>query len=154
MRRTLVVAALLGSLLAAREARAALLASEPFGYAPGGLNGQSGGSGWTGGWGTGQPNVVVVPAAALASGAGGTGGALFFDGSKAVGGTGARILRALAVAPGSAAWTAGVVESTQTKFGGKQLAYGAPGTTVWFGAAVNGGTAGNGIAGVQYLAQF
>ncbi len=141
-------------LLAPTRAHAALLASESFSYAPGALNGQAGGSGWTGAWTTGQPSVFVVQASSLPSGAGGLGGALFVDGSKAVAGTGARILRMLATDPSSAAWSAGVVESTQTKFQGRQLAYGTPGTTVWFGAAVNGGTAGNGIAGLQYLAQF
>jgi len=153
MRHSLPIALAL-VLLAPMRAHAALLASESFGYAPGALTGQAGGSGWTGAWVTGQPNVFVVQASSLTSGAGQSGGALFFDGSKAVAGTGARIFRALATDPASAAWAAGVVESTLTKFNGKQLAYGAPGTTVWFGAAVNGGTAGNGVAGLQYLAQF
>src|SRR5438067_3279745 len=142
------------ALLRPTPAGAGLLASESFGYPQGTLNGQSGGTGWTGAWLTGQPGVFVVQASSLTSGAGGTGGSLFFDGSKAVSGTGARVFRALATDPGSAAWAAGVVESTQTRFGGKQLAFGKPSTTVWFGAAVNGGTAGNGVAGVQYLSQF
>lgn len=142
------------TLIAPHRAGASLLASESFSYPPGLLNGLAGDTGWNGAWVTGQPNVFVVQASSLTSGAGSTGGSLFFDGSKAVSGTGARVFRALATDPSSAAWAAGIVESTQTKFNGKQLAYGAPGTTVWFGAAVNGGTAGNGVAGLQYLAQF
>src|SRR5262245_16909521 len=62
-------------------AGAALLASESFSYAPGALNGQTGGSGWTGAWVTGQATVFVVQASSLTSGAGGTGGSLQFDGS-------------------------------------------------------------------------
>jgi FlgD Ig-like domain len=152
--RRIVLASLVCAMLAPSRAGASLLASESFGYAAGALNGQAGGSGWTGAWVTGQPSVFVVQASSLTSGAGETGGSLFFDGSKAVSGTGARVFRALATDSTSAAWAAGVVESTLTKYNGKQLAYGKPGTTVWFGAAVNGGTAGNGVAGVQYLAQF
>lgn len=152
--RRIVPTVLVFALIGSSPARASLLASESFSYAPGPLSGQAGDTGWTGAWVTGQTTVFIVQASSLASGAGGTGGSLFFDGSKASSPTGARILRALATDPASAAWAAGVVESTTTKFNGRQLAYGAPGTTVWFGAAINGGTAGNGVAGVQYLAQF
>ncbi len=147
-------AALVASVCLASRAHAALIASESFSYPVAPLNAQAGGSGWSGAWITGQSTVFGVQASSLTGTIGTSGGALLYDGSKAVSGNGARIFRALDLAPGSAAAIAGVAESTTTRFNGRQLALGRPGTVVWFGALVNGGTAGNGLGGVQYLAQF
>jgi hypothetical protein len=138
----------------APAAQAALLVSDGFIYSPGSLAGQNGGTGWSTAWLTGQPAVFTIQASSLTGGIGSAGGALFYDGSHAVSGTGARILRQIDVGATSAAAQAGVVEATQTRFGGIQPAIGTPGTTVWFGVVVNGGTAGNGLAGTQYLAQL
>ena len=138
----------------APAAQAALLASDSFIYSPGPLAGQNGGAGWSSAWLTGQSTVFTIQASSLTAGIGSAGGALFYDGSHAVSGTGARILRQLDLGAASAAAQAGVVEASQTRFGGIQPALGTPGTTVWFGVVINGGTAGNGLAGAQYLAQL
>ena len=153
--RPILRCALLAALLCSpRPARAVLVASESFAYPVGALAGQAGGTGWSGAWITGQPNVFVVQAASLASGLPATGGALYFDGSRAVAGTGARVFRAIDVSPASAAAVAGLVENTSTLFQGTQPALGVPGTTVWLGLVFNGGTAGNGLGGTQYLDQI
>ena len=143
----------LAALSAPPAARAALLASESFAYPPGLLSTQSGGTGWSAGWLTGQPNVFVVQAANLGGGLASGGGSLYFDGTKASAGTGARIFRPFDLNAGSPAALAGVVENTMTQYHGVQLAIGTPGTTVWLGVAFNGGTAGNGLPGTQYLDQ-
>jgi len=151
--RPLVALVLCAALLGASPAGAVLLVSESFTESPGPLNGLGAGSGWNGPWVTGQASVFVVQAAGLTGGFGSTGGSLFFDGSHAISGTGARILRAFDLGPASIAAAAGVVENTTTRYNGVEAAFGKPGTTVWLGVVFNGGTAGSGIAGSQYLDQ-
>jgi hypothetical protein len=144
---------LFASITAAAPAHAGLIASESFDGNTGTLAGQSGGSGWNGAWVTGQTAVFQVQAAGLTGGFGSSGGSLLFDGSAAAPGTGARVFRQLDLGPSSPADMAGLVESTMTRYNGTQPALGKPGTTVWLGVVFHGGTAGNGIAGVQYLDQ-
>src|SRR5206468_12301447 len=76
------------------------------------------------------------------------------DGSKAVLNTGGRIFRQIDLGANSAAAQAGLVESTKTFLGNTESALGVPGTVVWLAFAMNGGTAGNGVAGVAWLAQM
>jgi len=144
---------LLCTVAVAAPARAALLASESFTDSPGQLAGRGTGPGWIGPWVTGQPTVFIEQAPGLSGGLGSSGGLLFFDGSHAVAGTGARALRSLDLGPTSAAAVAGMVEDVTTRYNGVQPALGKPGTTVWLGVAFNGGTAGSGLSGLQYLDQ-
>lgn len=118
--------------------------------------GQAGGVGWSSAWiaDVGQ-NAVFVPAASSLQGPLGLptlGGALNYHGTG-LNSNGARIYRPLDIDPGSAANTLGLTDSHTTFFGNQQYGYGAPGTTVWLGFLLNGGSAGNGISGIQYLAQ-
>ena len=141
-------------LLAPPHASATLVASESFVCAQPLLAGQGGGAGWAGSWITGQAQCFVLAANSLGANIGAVGGSLKYDGSKAVLNTGARIFRQLDLSQNSPAAQAGLVESTKTFFGNSQAALGVPGTVVWLAFAMNGGTAGNGKGGVDYLAQM
>jgi len=143
-------------LLSASPAHAHLLASDSI--ACGGTTqvGQGGGVGWSGTWiaDSGQ-NAVFAPAqGSLVSptGLSTLGGSLNYIGTG-LNSNGARIYRPLDVAAASPAGMLGLTDSHTTFFGDQQFGYGTPGTTVWLGFLLNGGSAGNGISGVQYLAQ-
>lgn len=137
-------------------AHAHLLASDSI--ACGGTTqvGQAGGVGWSSAWiaDVGQ-NAVFTPApSSLVSPSGLTtvGGALNYVGTG-LNSNGARIYRPLDTAAGSPANLLGLTDSHTTFFGDQQYGYGTPGTTAWLGFLLNGGSAGNGISGIQYLAQ-
>src|SRR5260221_8316571 len=78
--------ALLASLCTARSAGATLLAEEQFAYQAGqSINGLTGGTGWQGGWVTGQANAFVGdPAINGAPAIGEAGGATLVEGSGRV----------------------------------------------------------------------
>jgi hypothetical protein len=125
--------------------------------------GQVGGYGWINSWiADAAESAVFVPGGASLVGPSGPttqGGALYYDGTLLQAGQplqshyGARIYRPLDVDPGSIANGLGLTDSHTTYFGNAQYGYGTPGTTIWLGFLLNGGSAGNGISGVQYLAQ-
>lgn len=124
---------------------------------------QAEGSGFGAAWiaDNAESAVFAPQASSLAAplGLAQSGGALYYDGTLLRAGGplqahyGARIYRDFDLAPGSTAATLGLLESHTTYFGNQQSGFGVPGTTVWLGYLFNGGSAGNGIAGVQYLAQ-
>lgn len=137
-------------------AQAHLLASDSI--ACGGTTqvGQAGGVGWSGTWiaDVGQNAVFVPGPSSLVGPLGLTtlGGSLNYNGTG-LNSNGARIYRPLDIDPGSAANLLGLTDAHTTFFGNQQYGYGTPGTTVWLSFLLNGGSAGNGISGVQYLAQ-
>jgi len=120
---------------AGRQGRASVIASDAFAYPTGSVAGQTGGTGWAGGWTTGQSAAFVVgPALGTSLGIGETGGALQVTGSG-------RVFRKLDLAAGSPAATAGLVASHTAMFFGTIDGIGVPGTTVWVGMIVSGGSA-------------
>ena len=150
------LALFLGCMSIVPAAQAHLLASDSI--ACGGTTqvGQAGGVGWSSAWiaDVGQ-NAVFVPAASSLQGLLGPptlGGALNYHGTG-LNSNGARIYRPLDIDPGSAANTLGLTDSHTTFFGNQQYGYGAPGTALWLGFLLNGGSAGNGLPGATYEAQ-
>lgn len=145
----------------ARCAHAHVLASDSFVCPAPSMVGQGGGVGWSGTWIADPAEAAVfVPAANSLVGPAGlptTGGSLYYDGTLLLGPLsshyGARIYRPLDVDASSTANALGLTDSHTTFFGNQQYGYGTPGTTVWLGFLFNGGTAGNGNGGLQYLAQ-
>jgi MYXO-CTERM domain-containing protein len=141
-------------------ARAQVISSDSFVCATGQLDGEGGGVGWTGTWTTGQPTVFLLQAppslqSTAAGSIGELGGFLKYDGSKANSSIGARAFRHIDLtSSASVAKADGFVSSTADYFGNSTPALGVVGTTAWVGFLVNGGTAGNGISGNQYLAQM
>lgn len=106
--------------------------------------------------------AVYVPMATSLTGPSGMptlGGSLAYDGTLLLPGhplashNGARIYRPLDVSTGSLAGMLGLLDLHTTYFGDQQYGFGKPGTAIWFGFLLNGGSAGNGMGGVQYLAQ-
>jgi hypothetical protein len=153
MMRTLLPCVLLSAL---NCAHAHLLASDSI--ACGGTTqvGQAGGVGWSGNWiaDAGQ-NSVFAPASSSLVGPTGLatlGGSLNYIGTG-LNSNGARIYRPLDSAAGSAANGLGLTDAHTTFFGDQQYGYGTPGTIVWLGFLINGGTAGNGLPGATYEAQ-
>jgi hypothetical protein len=155
---------LCGALLAvSAQVHAHLLASDSFACTGSATQvGQGGGTGWSGAWiADAAENAVFAPAASSLSAAAVStlGGSLYYDGTLLLPGHalashyGARIYRPLDVASGSAANGFGLTDSHLTYFGDQQFGYGTPATTVWLGFLLNGGSAGNGSGGLQYLAQ-
>lgn len=147
----------------AADVGATVIASDSFACAGTTQAGQGEGVGFGGNWiDDAAEDLVFAPQAnSLAAPAGMPvlGGALFYDGVLLQAGHplashyGARIYRDLDVSAGSTAATLGLLESHTTYFGTQQLGVGVPGTTLWLGFLLNGGSAGNGVAGLQYLAQ-
>jgi len=141
-----------------------VLASDSIVCGAASMVGQGGGFGWNGNW-VADPaeTAVFVPTAPSLSGPLGLptqGGSLYYDGTVLTQPPlnsnltrGARIYRLLAVDPGSSANGLGLTGSHTTFFHNQQYGYGVPGTTIWLGFLLNGGTAGNGSGGQQYLAQ-
>jgi len=127
--------ALACSLGVAPVARADLIAEESFVYVAGTtVDGQTGGSGWSGPWRTGQTSFFTASAAITGAPAvGETGGAMRISGSG-------RIFRAIDTSAGSPAAVAGLVQSHAAMFFGTIDGLGAPGTTVWVGMLVTGGS--------------
>jgi hypothetical protein len=125
--------------------------------------GQGGGFGWSSNWvADSAESAVFVPTASSLVGPLGLptfGGALYYDGTLLQGGHplsshyGARIYRPLDVDPGSVANGLALTDSHTTYFANQQYGYGTAGTTIWLGFLLNGGTAGSGSGGLQYLAQ-
>jgi len=153
----------IGALCICTLADAHMLASDSIVCGAPSLVGQGGGFGWSGIW-IADPaeSAVFVPSAPSLAGPLGLqtlGGALGYDGTLLQSGHplqshyGARIYRPLDVDPGGIANGLGLTDPHTTYFADQQYGYGATGTTVWFGFLLNGGTAGNGVSGVQYLAQ-
>jgi hypothetical protein len=140
---------LAATLLVAPCALAITIATEPFAYSPGVLNGQNGGTGWSNAWITGQSGAFTVQASGLGAGPPQSGGSLLYDG-HAYSSTGARAFRVIDLSSPS---LSGLVESYVTKYQATQPALGVTGTTVWLAVVFHGGTAGNGLAGTQYLDQ-
>jgi hypothetical protein len=133
-----------------------LLASDSIACAGTTQVGQAGGSGWSGAWiaDTGQ-NAVFVPAQGSLAGPTGLttlGGSLNYIGTG-LNANGARIYRPLDIGPGSSANLLGLTDAHATFFGDQQYGYGTPGTSVWLGFLLNGGSAGNGLPGATYEAQ-
>jgi len=124
----------------ATRAHADVIAADSFAYPQGQtINGQSGDTGWSGPWITGQPTAFVGAAAiAGAPAIAATGGAL------AITGTG-RVFRAIDLGPGSSAAAAGLVQSHTAMFFGTISGLGVPGTTIWVGALITGGSANAGV---------
>jgi len=145
------------------SAHAHVLASDSIACGAPSLVGQSGGLGWSGTWVADvAESAVFVPMAGSLVGPPGLptlGGSLYYDGTLLQSGHplqshyGARIYRPLDVDPGSAANGLGLTDLHTTYFSNQQYGYGAPGTGVWLGFLLNGGSAGNGVSGAQYLAQ-
>jgi hypothetical protein len=143
-------------LFAAPAAQAHLLASDSIACGGATQVGAAGGVGWSSAWiaDAGQTAVFVPGPGSLAGPLGlpTLGGSLNYNGTG-LNSNGARIYRPLDIGAGSAANLLGLTDSHTTFFGDQQYGYGTPGTTVWLGFLLNGGSAGNGISGVQYLAQ-
>jgi hypothetical protein len=140
-----------------------MLASDSIVCGAASMVGQGGGAGWNGTWVADPAEAAVfVPGSPSLVGPLGLptlGGALYYTGTLLQSGHplashyGARIYRPLAVDPGSIANGLGLTDSHTTYFNDQQYGYGTPGTTIWLGFLLNGGNAGNGLSGVQYLAQ-
>src|SRR5262249_36766645 len=108
-------AAVLASILCtAGAARATLIAEETFSYSAGQtVNGLSGGTGWSGGWITGQPGAfTTVGAIAGGPAINATGGAMKFSSMDG------RIFRPIDLSAGSAAAQAGLIKSHSAMFFG------------------------------------
>lgn len=162
MRLLLRISITLITMLASSSVEATLLATDSITCPAASEVGQSGGSGWAGAWiaDAAEASVFVASGNSLANSSGlvGSGGALNYYGGLLLAPPlsshyGARIYRPLAVDPGTTAQGLGLTESHTTFFANSQFGYGVPGTTVWLGFLLNGGSAGNGQAGIQYLAQ-
>lgn len=144
-------------------ARAALVASDSFACTGATQAGQSEGVGFGGAWiDDSAENAVFVPLAGSLTPPAAMpvlGGALSYEGTLLQPGHplashyGARIYRDFDLSAGSTAASLSLIEPHTTYFNNTQSGFGVPGTTLWLGFLMNGGTAGNGIAGVQYLAQ-
>lgn len=144
LERAAAIAIVFGVILSSSPAGADVIAEETFSYAPGAtVNGQSGGTGWSGAWITGQPSAFMS-AAAISGGPsiGATGGAMQVLASG-------RIFRVIDTSAGSPAVRAGVVEPHAAMFFGTLNGIGVPGTTVWVGVLVSGGSGASG-AETQY----
>ena len=123
----------------ARPASATVIAEESFGYTSGQtINAQNGGSGWAGGWITGQTSgFMSVAAISGAPAIGQTGGAMQVSASG-------RVFRKIDLSSGSPAALAGLVASHSAMFFGTIDGIGASGTTVWIGMLVAGGSGSSG----------
>jgi hypothetical protein len=144
-------------------AHAHVLATDSIGCSAPSIVGQGGGTGWIGNWiADAAESAVFVPTGSSLVGPVGLptqGGSLYYDGTLLQSGQplqshyGARVYRPLDVDPGSVANGLGLTDSHTTYFSNQQYGYGTAGTTIWLGFLLNGGTAGTGLSGVQYLAQ-
>jgi hypothetical protein len=163
MRRTLRLIWAMSHLLSA-SAQARLLAADSFSCGGTTQVGVAGGLGFAGPWiaDAAEASIFVPANAPLTAPAGlaTDGGSLRYNGTPLQPGQplsshyGARIYRPLDVSLSSDAELLGLLENHLTFFGNQQRGFGVPGTTVWLGFLLNGGTAGNGLGGVQYLAQI
>jgi hypothetical protein len=162
MRKILLVAVVFGS-ISEIPAHASVLAADSFVCSGASQVGLGSGVGFTGNWiadpaesiiFTTAPSSLIGPIGLVASG-----GSMSYDGAPLQSGGslsshyGARIYRALDLSATGLAASLGLLENHTTFFGNQQLGLGLPGTSVWLGFLLNGGTAGNGIGAVQNLAQ-
>ncbi len=135
---------------AVSPARAALIVSESFNYAAGTtLGGSSGGGGWAGPWQNPSATFSAEGAAPnIPMGLNPVGGSLLVTAADS------RSLRPIDCGPGSAAATAGLVESVPTMFGGTQTLIGKPGTTIWLSFIARGHTGSGSSSGSHLYETF